>query len=205
MSRHEPLCGVRVGKLSKAARAALPSKAFGLPESRRYPMPDAQHAAAALGLAKTHRKKLTDDQYKRVTRKARRVLKQCGAIEVKFLGNPGAKALQAVQAAVAMGKIKNGDTVDVLENPTNAERAYAEFHWGRKPSGVKKVNLPDYSELYVLGDLRQVEYATRKGETKAIWYHDFSKPYPKLTATPDGRLGPIVGGACFVTSRGIEQ
>jgi hypothetical protein len=34
-------------KLSQADRDALPLSAFGLPETRAYPMPDASHARAA--------------------------------------------------------------------------------------------------------------------------------------------------------------
>ncbi|MFC3180548.1 hypothetical protein [Cypionkella sinensis] len=33
--------------LTKAARDALPDRAFGLPEARSYPMPDAAHARNA--------------------------------------------------------------------------------------------------------------------------------------------------------------
>jgi hypothetical protein len=34
-------------KLTQTARDALPDSAFGLPETRSYPMPDAAHARAA--------------------------------------------------------------------------------------------------------------------------------------------------------------
>lgn len=34
-------------KLNAAARAAVPTKEFGMPKQRKYPMPDASHAANA--------------------------------------------------------------------------------------------------------------------------------------------------------------
>ena len=36
-----------MAKLNAAARKSLPKAAFGLPASRKYPMPDASHAANA--------------------------------------------------------------------------------------------------------------------------------------------------------------
>lgn len=133
-----------------------------------------------------------------------------GQVRVHWVGKrrPTARQLEAIGAAIESGKLKNGDRVDVQfrrGNPTDAEEAYTAFHWGRKPRSKRKTKLPDYSELYVLGELHQVEYVAKKGDTYATWVHDFSKPYPKLTATPQGKLGPIVGGAAFVTERGIER
>ncbi len=58
-------------------------------------------------------------------------------------------------------------------------------------------------EVFELGKLRYAEYQTRKGDQAAIWCHDFSWPYPSLTGTADGRLGPILGGNARVTERGI--
>lgn len=130
-------------------------------------------------------------------------------IRVNFQGGqPTKRDLDAIGKAVAAGKVKDGDTVRVeyrRRNPTDAEEAYEAFHWGRKPRRNRKVQLPDFDELYALGELRQVEYVAKKGDTLATWVHDFTAPYPTLTATPDGKLGPIVGGAAFVTERGIEK
>ena len=36
-----------MAKLTKAARKSIPAEEFGLPGSRKYPMPDAAHAANA--------------------------------------------------------------------------------------------------------------------------------------------------------------
>jgi len=36
-----------MAKLSELARKAIPKSEFGLPESRKYPMPDRSHAANA--------------------------------------------------------------------------------------------------------------------------------------------------------------
>lgn len=210
-SPYKPLCGQRVGKLSARARAALPDKAFGLPESRDYPMPDAQHAAYALALAKANlaRGALTKKQHARIVRKARRMLRECDAVEIDVVGNPSKRDLEAIARAVQTGAVQSGDTVQVVDgrrlNPTDARQAYTAFHWGNAPRKTKRVKLPSYRQLYALGKLRQVEYETVKGRQHAIWYHDFKKPYPTLTATPDGQLGPIVGGGAVVTPRGIER
>jgi len=97
------------------------------------------------------------------------------------------------------------DTLGVLENPeADAESAFEAFHWGETPKrGPRPRRLPDFSELYEIGELVRVEYLTTKGGERAIWVHDFSRPYPVLTATPKGRLGPILGGRARVTPRGI--
>ncbi len=71
---------------------------------------------------------------------------------------------------------------------------------------MKKVRLPSYSHgVFELGKLRAVEYETTKGGERAVWVHQFEKPYPSLTGTPGGQLGPIVGGGAFITERGIER
>jgi hypothetical protein len=75
-------CGVRVGTLDAAKEARIPSKLFGLPKLRKYPMPDASHAANAKARAKQalddgH---LTRAQYHQVVRKADRILLECGGV-----------------------------------------------------------------------------------------------------------------------------
>jgi hypothetical protein len=76
-----------VAKLSAKKRAELKPSQFGLPEKARtkqarkepgnYPMPDEGHAISAVRLAKKNRKdgNLTSKEYKRISRKAHRILK----------------------------------------------------------------------------------------------------------------------------------
>lgn len=40
-----------MAKLTTAARKAIPASKFGIPGSRKYPMPDASHAQVAKGRA----------------------------------------------------------------------------------------------------------------------------------------------------------
>lgn len=77
-----------VTKLTAKERAKLPPKAFGLPEkarskkarkkSRNYPMPDRGHAISALRLSERQRMRgsLTNDEYKRIQRKAKVILRR---------------------------------------------------------------------------------------------------------------------------------
>ena len=76
-----------MAKLSAKKRAALKPSQFGLPEKARtekarkesgnYPMPDKGHAVSAVRLAKKNRKdgNLTQSEYKRIRRKAHKLLK----------------------------------------------------------------------------------------------------------------------------------
>ncbi|MDQ3107707.1 MAG: hypothetical protein M3Q68_07885 [Actinomycetota bacterium] len=76
-----------MAKLTARKRAALPSKAFGLPEKARtekakkvsgnYPIPDDAHAISAKRLSRRQRKagNLTKDEFDRINRKADKVLK----------------------------------------------------------------------------------------------------------------------------------
>lgn len=132
------------------------------------------------------------------------------AVRVHWGGSrPPTKAeRRAIARAVARGDIRSGDTVTPARrrrNPAGAERAYREFHWGNSHDKVSTVRLPSYRQgLHKLGDLVAVEYETRKGNEHAIWVHKFGRHKPILTATPSGKLGPIIGGAARVTPRGIE-
>lgn len=77
-----------MAKLTAKKRAALKPSQFGLPEKARtkkarketgnYPMPDKGHAVDAVRLAKKNRKdgNLTKAEYKRIRRKAHKVLKK---------------------------------------------------------------------------------------------------------------------------------
>ena len=80
-----------MAELTPEKRAALPSKAFGLPEKARtstakkepgnYPMPDRGHAISAKRLSRKNRKdgNLTKDEFERINRKADKVLKNSSA------------------------------------------------------------------------------------------------------------------------------
>ncbi|MHC4218177.1 MAG: hypothetical protein ACYSU7_06930 [Planctomycetota bacterium] len=122
---------------------------------------------------------------------------------------PTRDELRAIGAAWRAGRIRHGDRVScarlprVRRNPSPASEAYREFHCGRGPKRRRSVSVPASPEVFELGKLRAVEYETRKGNESAIWVHPFGRPFPILTGTPDGRLGPIVGGAARVTERGI--
>ncbi len=128
---------------------------------------------------------------------------------LRWLGPPPTKAeLSALQRAAARGELPAHGTIQraTKSQVASAGKAYERFHWGTGPDRVRKVRLPDYSRgVYELGKLRAVEYEATKGKERAIWVHLFTRPFPSLTATPRGRLGPIVGGAAFVTERGIEK
>lgn len=62
--------------LSSAARKGLRSSVFGLPSQRKYPMPDASHAANAKARATQMMKRgrLSPAQHKAIFAKANRVL-----------------------------------------------------------------------------------------------------------------------------------
>jgi hypothetical protein len=63
-------------KLNAAARNQIPAAKFGLPKSRKYPMPDASHAADAKGRATQMVKKgkLSPASAARIRAKANAVL-----------------------------------------------------------------------------------------------------------------------------------
>ncbi len=77
-----------MAKLTADERAALKPSQFGLPDKARtkkarkepgnYPMPDEGHAVSAVRLAKKHRKagKLSKSDYKKIRRKAHKILKK---------------------------------------------------------------------------------------------------------------------------------
>jgi hypothetical protein len=65
-----------MAKLSAAKKNAESNKEFGLPEQRKYPMPDASHARNAKARASQmeHRGKLSSTDKKKIDAKADRVL-----------------------------------------------------------------------------------------------------------------------------------
>ncbi len=65
-----------MAKLSAAKRKRIPAKEFGLPGSRKYPMPDKSHAANAKARATQMVKagKLSEGAREKIDAKANRVL-----------------------------------------------------------------------------------------------------------------------------------
>lgn len=113
------------------------------------------------------------------------------------------RALRRAAKNMRPGRYKVQAVRAKRRNPSEGERAFQRFHWGNPPTRTRSVKLPRYNELYELGDLVRVDYLTEKGDEKAIYFHEFEGALPKLTATPGGKLGPIVGGSARVTERGI--
>ena len=67
-----------MAKLNAAERKAIPSSTFGLPGSRKYPMPDKSHAvnAEARATQMEKRGKLSAAAADRIKSKARRMLNE---------------------------------------------------------------------------------------------------------------------------------
>jgi hypothetical protein len=65
-----------MAKLSTRKRDTLPKSEFGLPEERKYPMPDRSHARNAKARAAQQAKKgtITETEERRIDRKADKVL-----------------------------------------------------------------------------------------------------------------------------------
>ena len=69
-----------MAKLDAAARKKIPSDEFGLPGSRKYPMPDKAHAKDAKGRAtqQVKRGNLSEEAADRIRAKANRILHKGG-------------------------------------------------------------------------------------------------------------------------------
>ena len=67
-----------MARLTAAKKNAEPAKDFGLPEQRKYPMPDAKHARNAKARASQmeHRGKLSAADKKKIDAKADKVLRK---------------------------------------------------------------------------------------------------------------------------------
>ena len=65
-----------MARLSEKKRDSLPESKFGLPEERKYPMPDASHARNAKARAEQQEEKgnLSGAQKEKIDRKADRIL-----------------------------------------------------------------------------------------------------------------------------------
>ena len=68
--------GLLAKPLSPESREHLPTQEFGLPEERKYPMPDREHAGNAKARAKQQLDKgnLSRADYDKICRKADRIL-----------------------------------------------------------------------------------------------------------------------------------
>lgn len=130
---------------------------------------------------------------------------------LRWVGPPPTKAeLAALRRMAKRGQLPKSGTITrkVMTRAQIARTAaaYEKFHWGEQPKRVHRVRLPSFTGgLFELGKLRAVEYETTKGRERAVWVHKFSAPYPSLTGTARGKLGPIVGGRAIITERGIER
>lgn len=69
---------IEAKKLSTADRKKLSTKVFGLPDEKKYPMPDKAHAINAKARAKQMLDKgfLTKEQYKNIVKKADEIIKK---------------------------------------------------------------------------------------------------------------------------------
>lgn len=67
-----------MAKLTSALRSKIPTSKFGLPGSRKYPMPDRSHAANAKARASQQLKRgnLSRSQYASINRKANSILRR---------------------------------------------------------------------------------------------------------------------------------
>ena len=67
-----------MAKLTTKQREKLPDSKFGLPDERKYPMPDESHARNAKARASQQEKKgnLTDSEKEKIDRKADKILDQ---------------------------------------------------------------------------------------------------------------------------------
>ncbi len=65
-----------MAKLSTKERKAIPKKEFGLPDEKKYPMPDREHAGLAKGRASEMEKKgkLSKSSKDKIFAKANRIL-----------------------------------------------------------------------------------------------------------------------------------
>jgi hypothetical protein len=65
-----------MAELSEKKRDSMPKSQYGLPEERKYPMPDKSHArnAKARASQQEHKGTITESQKVKIDRKADRVL-----------------------------------------------------------------------------------------------------------------------------------
>jgi hypothetical protein len=63
-----------MAELTTATRKRIPSSKFGMPESRKYPMPDRSHAANARATQMVKKGKLSSSAAAKIRAKANRIL-----------------------------------------------------------------------------------------------------------------------------------
>jgi len=70
-----------MGELTTSKRKQIPSSKFGLPDERKYPMPDKSHARNAKARAAQQEEKgnLTKSEERRIDRQADRILGRSGS------------------------------------------------------------------------------------------------------------------------------
>jgi hypothetical protein len=130
---------------------------------------------------------------------------------LRWVGPPPTKSeLRVIRRMAARGELPRDATLSRAfmskKQIARTAHAYKSFHWGEGPKKLTRAKLPSFTGgLFELGKLRAVEYEASKGGERAVWVHKFSKPYPSLTGTARGKLGPILGGGAFITERGIER
>lgn len=109
--------------------------------------------------------------------------------------------------------LDRADELGVLEPLTEliakyvdaAEQAADAYEENReeRPSSPELAWVTDMpAAVWVLGELRRVEYDRREGKTAVTRYHDFETERPMLAVDDDEQLW-IVGGDYRVTARGI--
>ncbi len=67
-----------MGKLNAAKRNKIPASEFGMPQQRKYPMPDVSHAKNAKARASqmVNKGKLSESEKEKIDAKADRVMKK---------------------------------------------------------------------------------------------------------------------------------
>lgn len=85
-------------------------------------------------------------------------------------------------------------------------QTFKRLHWGQEGKGAIVLDAPDPNDgpVTVLGELRAVEYDTKKGRDEELvtYVHGFSRKKPFLCVNAKGRL-LICGGSYVVETRGI--
>lgn len=113
-------------------------------------------------------------------------------------------AAAAIAVAVGNQLIKASIPISYKANPVgdNSRKKYKEFH-ARNPKRMTSIDMPDCSELVLLGNGLEIGYSSSKWTGKKENYlHKFGKGV-KLYCTPDGKTLVIQGGRLDVKNVGI--
>ncbi len=93
------------------------------------------------------------------------------------------------------------------KNPLSSdpEKAYKQFHWGKKASKTKAVAVSPApaGRLVELGTLEAVTYSADKNDGLVDYFHEFGRKKPVLALDPKTNRLHIVGGGYVVEDRGI--